>query len=342
MAFTSFNSMHAADNAGSPQADSWFPVVGQVDTFSDKSVVDMSALIEAPAGKYGFLKRDGEDLKFQKAKKPIKFWAVGTGGGDPDSKVMEGKVKWLRKHGINLVRVHTVVGAVGFLNDDETFNKEKLDIFDRGFSIMKKHGIYSTWSVIYPHHGPMIKESYGLNKERMDALKKLFPHAQDGAYASNDFINIDRELQDITLRYFKVLLEHKNPYTGLKYKDDPALAVVEFQNESNVFFHTLNQLRSNKPAVYATMVRKMWFEWLKERYKTKDAIAKAWGSGWDKDDKWEAGEMGLMAPYHWGADGPLYEYAGQFKRAGDYMRFLVDVQKGYYDRREKELRKIGF
>ncbi len=73
--------------------------------------------------------------------------------------------------------------------------------------------------------------------------------------AGNDFINLDRDLQDIALRYFERLLNHKNPYTGLRYKDDPALAVLEFQNESNLFFHTLNFLRGGERPLFARRMR---------------------------------------------------------------------------------------
>ena len=33
------------------------------------------------------------------------------------------------------------------------------------------------------------------------------------------------------------LLEHVNPYTGLAYKDDPALAILETHNEDSIFWH---------------------------------------------------------------------------------------------------------
>jgi hypothetical protein len=130
----------------------------------------------------------------------------------------------------------------------------------------------------------------------------------------------------------------------LAYKDDPALAVVEFQNESNLFFHTLNDLR-NKPAEhphYSRLLRRGFFSFVKEKYGSREAVAKAWDGKWDRDDKWEAGELGLMAAYQWGADGPGYEFKGQFRRCGDYIAFLESVQHAYYTRREKELRGLGF
>ena len=49
-----------------------------------------------------------------------------------------------------------------------------------------------------------------------------------------------------------------------------------------------------------------------------------------------------MGGDHLGQDGPLYEYSGQTKRAGDFIHFLADLQKSFYDRREKELRDMGY
>ena len=37
------------------------------------------------------------------------------------------------------------------------------------------------------------------------------------------------------LAWLMVLLTHKNPYTGLRYVEDPALAIVETHNEDCIF-----------------------------------------------------------------------------------------------------------
>ncbi|MBT3378760.1 MAG: hypothetical protein HN742_03985 [Lentisphaerae bacterium] len=323
----------------------WFPVIGDVDPFSDKSVVDVSHLVEAPAGKHGFLRADGRHLRFANSDKPVKFWAVNGGpGGLETPEAMELAARWYRKHGINLVRQHTVVASVGLLRSDGTLDPDRLDRYDRWFATLKKHGIYSTWSVIYPHHGAILRKSDGLDAKRFAELDAFDKH-RDGnkqAIVVNDLVNLDRDLQDIMLRYFKVLLEHRNPHTGLVYKDDPALAVVEFQNESNAFFHTLNGLRGKDFPIYSRMLRRGFFTFVSKKYGSKNAVAKAWNSRWDGNDKWEEGELGLMAPFHWGTDGPQYEFKGHVRRCGDYIEFLTKIQRGYYARRQKELRRLGF
>ncbi len=340
----------------------WFPVVFGDDPLSPDSVIDISFLIEAPAGQYGFLKRDGAALRFERAVRPVKFWGVGADPGGKSAEQMVQAAKWFRKHGINIVRQHTVQGAVGLLNADGKFDAERLDRYDRWFAALKQEGIYTTWSVIYPHFGRFFQnheqpELYTELREfekaeeaeqakkagkKVDLKKQQEEDKKQLPLAVGDYINLDRRLQDVALRYFDKLLNHTNPYTGLAYKDDPALAVVEFQNESNVFFHTLNGLRTGKPPRFARDMRRKFFAFVEAKYKTKQAVAAAWNNRWDRDDNWESGELGLMAGYHWGEDGPMYEYSGQFQRAGDYIEFLARMQRDYYARREAELRSIGF
>src|SRR5690606_23696859 len=88
-------------------------------------------------------------------------------------------------------------------------------------------------------------------------------------------------------------------------------------------------------------MRQRFFEFAKGKYGSRDAIVEAWGKLRDGDD-WDGGELALMGAYHWGSEGPLYEYAGQTRRAGDYIEFLTSIQRDYYDRRVKQIRDAGF
>ncbi len=215
---------------------------------------------------------------------------------------------------------------------------------DQWFATLKEQGIYTTWSVIYPHHGPLLQKHDGYPADFFDELDRG-DASHDGnreAIVVNDFINLDRRLQDIVWRYFEKLLNHENPHTGLQYKDDPSLAVLEFQNESNVFFHTLSVLRENKYPLFARAIRRAFFQFVNGKYGSREAVGKAWRDRWDRADDWDAGELGLMSAFHWGSDGPRYEFQGQHRRAGDYIDFLAGMQRGYYARRAVDVRRAGF
>jgi hypothetical protein len=331
-------------SAGSAAPDEWFPVVMDTDPLSAESVIDMSRLIEVPAGGHGFLQRDGDALRFERGAAPVKFWAVNAQPQGRSAEEMTHAARWFRKHGINLVRQHTVIDAVGLLDAQGRFNADRLDRYDRWFAALKAEGLYTTWSVVYPHHGAFL--------QRHDVDAGLFAEldaadgerdGRRGPIVVNDFLNLDRRLQDVAWKYFAALLDHVNPHTGLAYKDDPALACLEFQNESNVFFFTLNVLSEpGKVPTLARQMRRRFFEFAQEKYGSQAAASRAWGGLTQRGDDWDRGELALMGAHHWGSDGPLYEYAGQTRRAGDYIEFLTALQKEYFDRRQQDVRAAGF
>lgn len=332
--------------SGTAVPDEWFEVVMDDDPLSPESVIDVSRLVESPAGKFGPLQRQGAALQFEQAKQPTKFWAVGAAPRhDWTPQQITLAARWYRKHGINMIRQHTVLDAVGLLDANGKFDARRLDHYDRWFAAMKEQGIYTTWSIIYPHHGAFLQKHDGLDPKLFAELDALDTE-RDGTRApivSNDFINIDRSIQDVAWKYFDALLKHVNPYTKLAYKDDPALAVLEVQNESNVFFHTLAVLNDGKKApILSRRMKTGFFEFVKGKYKTQAAAEKAWGGRAMPGDDWKAGELALMGAYHWGSDGPLYEYAGQMRRTGDYIEFLTQLQREYFGRRVKQIRDVGF
>ena len=314
----------------------WFPVVFDDDAFSPNSAIDISSLTPAPAGQFGHLQRDGKDLRFQNSDTPIKFFAVGanalTRQFTPDQQAQ--RIRYLKKHGINMVRQHTVLEEVGPMRNGR-FDPQRLDGYDQYFAELKKQGVYTTWSVFS-----------GLNIYPEDGYpQELYNELPDRAGGKNTYgiVNIERQLQDIQIKYLRELLNHVNPYTGLRYADDPALAVVEVHNEDTVFFHNpLSALHGGEDfPVHSKRLRQKFHQWVQQKYRNQAGVIRAWGS-LRNDDNWRAGELGLMAAYHLGADGPLFEMAGQTARAADFIAFLTELQRDFYTRRESEIRSIGF
>ncbi|WP_425398927.1 hypothetical protein [Aeoliella sp.] len=331
------------EDSGPAKPDEWFPVIMDIDPLSPKSVIDVSHLIDTPAGKHGFLKRSHDTLRFERASEPTKFWGVGSPPHGNTPEEMQQAARWFRKHGINMVRQHTMIGAVGLLNERGEFDRARLDRYDRWFAALKEQGIYSTWSVVYPHHGAFLRPQ-DLDADLFAELDAE-DNSRDGRrqpIVSNDYINLDRRIQDAAWKYFDKLLNHVNPYTGLAYKDDPALAVLEVQNESNVFFFTLNSLLDPQRAPRLSQeMRKRFYEFAKQKYGSQRKAEKAWGRAMPGDD-WRRGELALMGAHHWGSDGPQYEYAGQERRCSDYIEFLTSVQREYFQRRIQQMRDAGF
>jgi len=315
-------------SSGEVKPDSWFRVVADVDTFSEKSITDISGLLHKPAGKFGFLKRDGAALKFEKGDAAVKFWGVCAGAEEKNTpEDMTLRCRYFAKHGINMVRQHPIFGFLGPLKNGQ-FDAKRVDQWDRWFAELKVHGIYMTWSVFYPLR---ISADDGYPPELLAELEK----GGDGLYGTYGLVNISRQLQDLQFKYVKALLSHVNPYTKLAYKDDPALAVLEIHNEDCVFFHNpLTGLANpgGKQPRHAQLLRRMFCDWAKKKYGTDDALQKAWGT----KDSLGPGELRIYGTWQMTPQRPQVDSKA---RLGDQIRFLTDMQREFYDRRMKETRE---
>lgn len=345
MAFTNFPWAPAGvvrpdPNPPAPGPGDWFVLMAGPDPFSPESIIDMSDLIEKPAGRHGFLKQEGKDFVFEDGT-PVKFWGVDASMTETVES-QQRQARFYVKHGINMVRQHPVQSVLGVLQTDprgkRNFDAEKLDKWDKWFSILKEHGIYMTWSLFYPH---VITPDDGYPTELYNEL----PDRGVGKSTSG-VVNMMKVLQDTQWLWERTLLEQVNPYTGLAYKDDPALAIIEVHNEDCIFWHApLNDL-----AVYdngnldhhAAILGKMWMNWVKDRYRDDRNLAIAWGNGRRSDDSVDNPRMKMYGAWEMEADGPRWNKHSERKRMGDFICFLAELQRDFYERRQLRLRELGF
>ena len=326
-------------NPPAPGPDDWFMLMAGPDRHSPDSIIDMSQLVEKPAGNRGFLKRHGKDFIFEDST-PVKFWGVDAGMTETvDSQRRQ--ARFYAKYGINMVRQHPVQSVLGVLQSggrSRQFDPAKLDRWDRWFSILKENGIYMTWSLFYPH---VITPDDGYPQDLYDEL----PDSGAGKSTSG-VVAIMQELQDAEWQWECALLEHVNPYTGLVYKDDPALAIVEVHNEDSIFWHApLNDLaeyNNGNLDRHAAILGEMWMNWVKERYGNDGNLTVAWGTGKRSDDSVDNPKMKMYAAWEMEVDGPRFNKNSEKKRMGDFIRFLAEVQRDYYERQQQRLRELGY
>jgi len=326
-------------NAPEPGPGDWFMLVAGPDQYSPDSIIDMSGLIESPAGQHGFLNRSGKDLAFEDGT-VVKFWGVDASMTDtPESQ--QRQARFYSKHGINMVRQHPVEGVLGRLQSgsrSRSFDPAKLDKWDRWFSILKEDGIYMTWSLFYPH---VITAQDGYPSDLYNELPN-----RGGGKSTSGVVNMMPELQDAEWQWERTLLEHVNPYTGLAYKDDPALAIIEVHNEDCIFWHSpLNDLAvydNGKLDRHAAILGRMWMDWVKNRYGSDRSLKIAWGAGMRTEDSVSNPAMKMYGAWEMEADGPRFNKAAERRRMGDFIRFLAELQRGCYERREQRLRELGY
>ena len=323
--------------------DTWFPFLPDDDPFSPESITDMSKLLHKPAGKYGFLQRDGQHLVFEKRREPTKFWGM-VAGMCASPELREQQARFCAKHGVSMVRQHPVQSAIGLLakhprTGKRGFDPEKLDTWDQWFATLKKHGIYMTWSCFYPH---IITRDDGYPA---DLYAELDDHG--GGKSTSGVVNFMSQLQDAEWEWVKALLLHKNPYTGLRYLDDPALAIVEVHNEDCLFWHApLNTLADGKamPKHTAALKRK-WMQWVKDRYGDDANLRRAWGAGLRRGDSVSNPDMDIYAAWEMSAEGRRVGnrlFREERRRLGDFIRFLAETQRATFAQRRARLLDLGY
>jgi len=324
-------------NPPTPAADDWFMLSYGWDPFSNQSIIDMSHLVEAPAGTHGALTRNGARFEFADGT-PVRFWGVGARpAGSPEAQVRQ--AKFYRKHGINMVRQHPVQEFLGLLEDDgaggRRLNPEKLDAWDRWFATLKENGIYVTWSLFFPH---LITVDDGYPSELYDELP-----TRGSGKSTYGFVSLSPELMDAEWEWASYLLDHVNPYTGIAYSEDPALAIIECRNEDTLFWHwPLNALKDGDYPLHNARLKQRWQEWVKAEYGDDATLQAVWGSAFRADDSVDNVDMYTYGAWEMAADGWSLNTSVSSARIGDFIRFLAELQRASYEQRRTRLRAIGF
>lgn len=235
-----------------------------------ESITNVSHLLEKPAGKHGFIRVDENGRMIDGAGKRIRLLGVNTSfsGSFPPKNVAEGVAARLAKYGVNCVRIHhhDTLRAPSGVWEEGTPDKQKLDseIIDRldyFISELKKNGIY-------------VNLNLKVGREVI---------AGDGFENTNELPTYDKgpdhfnpRMIELQKKFANDYLGRTNPYTGLRYIDDPAVALVEINNESGLLTAWRNNDLDETPDAYMTSLQTDWNEFLKEKYSKTTVLRAAW------------------------------------------------------------------
>jgi len=206
-----------------PVDNSWRPFVLNWQD-SEPTVWDFSRYIEAPAGKYGFLKVKGP--YFMAGSHRIRLWGTNLSGPAcfPTHEEAIKAARFLRRWGFNAVRLSHLDatwanGLIDYSNNQKlTFNNERFDRFFFFLAELKKNGIYY---VIDGRH------DFEFKTDEFKNLNDLW--RRNGSTLPLSFYP---PMQRHHEQYLTHLFKTKNPYTGVILADDTALAGVQFINET--------------------------------------------------------------------------------------------------------------
>ena len=191
------------------------------------SPVDVSFLLEAPAGKHGFIQVSNGHLATGDGQR-IRLWGVNITDWSKGSRQIPSKEDaplWaatLARFGVNCVRFQflDLEAPRGLIaagrQDTRTLDQDQFDHEDFFISELEKRGIYIDFNLLV---GRPFKAGDGVE----DASQ-----LHEGAKGTSLF---DKRMIELQKEYAQQLLGHRNPYTGLEYTHDPAVALIEINNE---------------------------------------------------------------------------------------------------------------
>lgn len=220
---------------------------------------------------------------------PIRFWGVNLcfAGAFPDHATADRISARLASLGVNIVRFHHIdqrrfpgglwhreaPGASANPREDDiehrVFDPEALDRLDYLVSRLKAHGIYTNLNLkvsrtFSTYDGPAFPAP---------AADELVPKKGKGF---DQFYTPAIEAQKT---FARLLLTHRNPYTGSTYAAEPAVAQVEINNENGILWAWNYNLLDRLPAPYLAELASRWQDWLRARYPDTAALRAAWADG---------------------------------------------------------------
>ncbi len=306
----------------------------------DKSdtAINVSFLLDAPAGKHGFLQSENGHFCFENGRR-IRFWGINVARFNALPSKSEARLiaARLAKYGINLVRFHDIDTYIIDPAPDHTQSliKAALDKVDYFIHVLEQRGIYIYLDLLdYRKFKP---------GDGVRASEKL---GRGAKYLST----FDPRMIMLQKQYAQDLLTHYNPYVGKRYVDDPGIALLEITNENSIFMtfweHKDSKAawgsiwQSGVPEPYYSELKRRWNKWLVEKYGFREKLVKSWSSRQEPQSLADGED-----PRKGTVEFPPVVTCSDNKHAGarldEFSAFAYECQNAYYQDMVKHLRTLG-
>ena len=214
------------------------------------SALDFSnqGLLDAPAGKHGWLKNENGHFVFEKLPgKPQRFYGVNLcfDASYPDAEFADQIATRLARLGYNTVRIHHYEsdrGAIQGSADGLALNAERMQRLDYLLAKFIEKGIYITTDLFTIR--PVKWRAIGIDRDG-DVDRQVY----------KNLVAIYEPAYQNWCAFAKNLLTHVNPYTGRAYKDEPALPLISLINENTILW-CWDKIAREAP------MKTRWKEWL--------------------------------------------------------------------------------
>ena len=269
--------VYSAQNELNPDTSDWFVYEYPTSAEVAGTPLDVSSLLDAPAGKHGFLTgTEGERFKFEDGT-TVRFNGINASlsAPYPDYETATEMAARIAQSGYNIVRFHCVESGYResiWGRKAEGGRVLKEEIMDRlcfFMSELKKRGVYYLldMTVSYPPVADMPFREHSNLEDLNSAFKKY-------SYFNESLIDATKDIA-------KQLLDYYNPYTWTKIKDDPALALIDLKNEDCISTYVSSKDFGSE--VYEAELQAKFNQWLLEKYGSDSALKAAWERKYDPD-----------------------------------------------------------
>ena len=231
--------------------------------YSAPAAMDASDLVDAPAGKHGFLTVKGNRFIFEDGT-PARFWGAVIAGGPVfmDHEAAERAAARLARFGCNMVRLHHMDADWATPNifdtscdDTQHFSAESLDRLDYLIAQLKRRGIYIYLDLLVHRK---FKAGDGVRDwQQVENGAKIVAH-------------YNPRIIELQQKYAHDLYTRVNKYTGLRYCDDPAIAISEVINESSLFWAAGY---AEVPPSYVAELDGLYRDWALGKGKSGDGLS---------------------------------------------------------------------
>lgn len=296
---------------------------------SPDSPASAAFLLDAPAGKHGFIQVARGHL-VRSGGERFRIWGINITAGAtlPTREAAPKLAAHLARCGLNCVRLHflDLQSPRGLLVADrdntQALDPAQLERLDFFVAQLRERGIYTDLNL-------NVGRSYKPGDGVVDA--QLLGFAKALTY-------FNPRLIDLQQQYAAQLLTHRNPYTGNEYRHEPAVALVELVNENSIVEAWVcdrllgKSTRKNPgtwtdiPASYERELTELYNRWL-AGHRSNDELA----------------QLRKAAGVAAGVPVPRLRTA-QFKAAPEVQfraeaSFYMDLERQYFDRMAQYLRQ---
>ncbi|WP_337177525.1 hypothetical protein [Paludisphaera sp.] len=296
-----------------------WPFMPGRDSFAADAGFDLSGLNEEVAGQSGFvrLSEDGESFVLGDGT-PARFWAATTYAQRRSAEDLAHHARFLAKRGVNMVRLH---GAMEPKEKTARLSDVDPKAVDEAWKLVaaaRKEGIYTTISPFWASALKHVPAAWGIEgwPEDLSPQGLLFfnPKLQEGYRA-----------------WLKALLVPPNPYTGIPLAKDPAVAIIQLQNEDSMLFWTMQAVKGRQ----LEYLGERFGEWLATKYGSLDRAKAAWGGESMREDDFARGRVGLHINWEWTQP----RTGGRKKRLDDQLQFYAETMHRFNAETARYLRE---